>query len=135
MRIWRRNSRPLSLFFQRLLAVGFHHVCSTTAFTLRVRQQLYDRLMIMHYGDDGGGDGEKISCPVAEKIFAVCLWMFWLLFIASTMDKAPKQVGRPHVAFAWVSSADHESRRALCLPPQFHMVYILCVTKLWCGLP
>ena len=46
----------------------------------------------------GCGSGETIVADPAggvarQVVFAVCIWLFWLAFIASTMGHAPKKVG------------------------------------------
>lgn len=36
--------------------------------------------------------GAPIECRFQEGMFAVGVWVFWLIFIAATIDRAPKHV-------------------------------------------
>ncbi len=63
-------------------------------------------------GDSGALETELAGGFARQAVFASCVWLFWLAFIASTLGHAPKKVrvlrfarGRPPLAVHLVIEA------------------------------
>lgn len=53
--------------------------------------QAYEGFALKEYQHEGT-TGVHVECLLQEGLFAAGVWIFWLIFIASTIDRAPKRV-------------------------------------------